>query len=188
MTACLCPWARYCVSIALLTWVHQRGICCGKYYNLSADKVCTWPVVPLGEAKWLWRFSRYRNDRQQRSVSCGKRHYTNADIIIRGLLLFKCHHSTTLQCAVFCHTHFSFFFRIILTEVFSHSPNLDKLGYKMARGCERVSWFFIFPQMRFWLISVINLKLYLFIKEQNTCMCTASAQLGYYTINYEVHG
>ena len=30
-----------------------------EYYNLSADKVCTWPVAPLGETKWLWRFSWY---------------------------------------------------------------------------------------------------------------------------------
>ena len=30
---------------------HQGGIRRGKYYNLSADKVCTWPVAPLGEAK-----------------------------------------------------------------------------------------------------------------------------------------
>ena len=49
---------------------------------LSADEVCTWPVAPLGEAKWLWRFSWYRNNRQQRCVSSGKRRYTNADIII----------------------------------------------------------------------------------------------------------
>ena len=49
--------------------------------HLSADEVCTWPVAPLGEAKWLWRFSWYRNNRQQRFVSSGKRCYTNADII-----------------------------------------------------------------------------------------------------------
>ena len=54
----------------------------GKYYNLSADKVRTWPVGPLGEAKWLWRFSWYRNNRQQRFVSSGNRCYKNADIII----------------------------------------------------------------------------------------------------------
>ena len=58
------------------------SIGCGKYYNLSADEVCTWPVAPLSEAKWLWRFSWYRNNRQQRFVSSGKRRYTNADIII----------------------------------------------------------------------------------------------------------
>ena len=28
-------------------------------YNQSADKVCTWPVAPLGKAKWLLRFSWY---------------------------------------------------------------------------------------------------------------------------------
>ena len=53
---CLYPWARYLVSIASLTWAHQGGISRGKYYNVSADKVCTWPVAPLGEAKWLWWF------------------------------------------------------------------------------------------------------------------------------------
>ena len=82
MPTCLCPWARYLVSIVSLTWAHQGGIGRGKYYNLSADEVCTWPVAPLGEAKWLWRFSWYRNNRQQRFVSSGKRRYTNADIII----------------------------------------------------------------------------------------------------------
>ena len=61
---------------------HQGGIGHGKYYNLRADKVCTWPVAPLGEATWLWRFSWYPNNRQQRFVSSGKRRYTNADIII----------------------------------------------------------------------------------------------------------
>ena len=65
-----------------MTWAHQGGIGRGKYYNLSADEVCTWPVAPLSEAKWLWRFSWYRNDRQQHFVSSGKRRYTNADIII----------------------------------------------------------------------------------------------------------
>ena len=65
-----------------MTWAHQGGIGRGKYYNLSADEVCTWPVAPLSEAKWLWRFSWYRNNRQQRFVSSGKRRYTNADIII----------------------------------------------------------------------------------------------------------
>ena len=39
------------VSIALLTWVHHGGIGHGKYYNLRTDKLCTWPVAPLGEAK-----------------------------------------------------------------------------------------------------------------------------------------
>ena len=72
----------YLVSIASLTWAYQGGIGRGKYYNLSANKVCTWPVAPLGEAKWLWRFPWYRNNRQQRFVSSGKRRYTNADIII----------------------------------------------------------------------------------------------------------
>ena len=52
MPTCLCPWVRYLVSIVLLTWTHQGGIGRGKYCNLSADKVCTWPVAPLGEAKW----------------------------------------------------------------------------------------------------------------------------------------
>ena len=60
----------------------SSGIGCGKYYNLSADKMCTWPVAPLGEAKWLWRFSCYRNNRQQRFISSGKKRHTNADIII----------------------------------------------------------------------------------------------------------
>ena len=84
---CLCPWARHLVSIASLTWAYQGGIGRGKYYNLSANKVCTWPVAPLGEAKWLWRFPWYRNNRQQRFVSSGKRRYTNADIIIYYYLL-----------------------------------------------------------------------------------------------------
>ena len=84
---CLCPWARYLVSIASLTWAYQGGIGRGKYYNLSANKVCTWPVAPLGEAKWLWRFPWYRNNRQQRFVSYGKRRYTNADIIIIIIIL-----------------------------------------------------------------------------------------------------
>ena len=53
---------------------------CGKYYNLSADKMFTWPVAPLGEAKWLWRFSWYRNNRKQHFASSGKRRHTNADI------------------------------------------------------------------------------------------------------------
>ena len=70
------------VSIASLTWAYQGGIGRGKYYNLSADKVCTWPVAPLGEAKWLWWFSWYRNNRQQCFVSTGKGRYVNADIII----------------------------------------------------------------------------------------------------------
>ena len=85
---CLCPWARYLVSIALLTWAYQGGIGRGKYYNLSANKVCTWPVAPLGEAKWLWRFPWYCNNRQQRFVSSGKRRYANADIIIIYLLFY----------------------------------------------------------------------------------------------------
>ena len=44
--------------------------------------MCTWPVAPLGEAKWLWRFSCFRNNRQQRFISSGKKRHTNADIII----------------------------------------------------------------------------------------------------------
>ena len=78
---CLCPWARYLILMASLTWAHQGGIGRGKYYNHSADKVCPWPTAPLGEVKWLWRFSWYSNNRQQRFVSSGKRCYTNADII-----------------------------------------------------------------------------------------------------------
>ena len=84
---CLYPWARYLVSTASFTWAHHGGIGLGKYYSLSADKVCTWPVAPLGEVKWLWRFSWYRNDRQQRFVSSGKRGYTNADYYYLLLLL-----------------------------------------------------------------------------------------------------
>ena len=72
-------WFLYIVSSASLTWAHQGGISRGKYYNLSADKVCTWPVAPLGKAKWLWRFSWYRNNKQQRFVSSVKRLCTNAD-------------------------------------------------------------------------------------------------------------
>ena len=49
-------WARYLVSIASLTWAHQGGIGRRKYYNLSTGKVCTRPIAPLGEGKWLWRF------------------------------------------------------------------------------------------------------------------------------------
>ena len=64
MPTCLCPWVRYLVSIASLTWAHQGSIGRGKCYNLSTDKVGTWPVAPLREAKWLWRFSWYRNNRQ----------------------------------------------------------------------------------------------------------------------------
>ena len=52
----MCPWARYLVSIASLTWAHQGGIGCGRYYNLSDDKVCTWPIAFLSEEKWLWQF------------------------------------------------------------------------------------------------------------------------------------
>ena len=74
--------ARYLVSIASLTWALQGGIGREKYDNLSADKVCFWPVAPLGEAKWLWWFPWYRNNRQQPIASPGKGHYTNADIII----------------------------------------------------------------------------------------------------------
>ena len=65
VSICLCSWARYLVLIASLTWVHQRGIGHGRYYNQPADKVCSWPVAPLGEAKWLWQFSWYRNYRQK---------------------------------------------------------------------------------------------------------------------------
>ena len=86
VSTCLYPWARYLVSIASSTRAHQGGIGRGKYYNLSVDEACTWSVAPFSEAKWLWRFSWYRNNRQQRFVSSGKRRYTNADIIL--LLLF----------------------------------------------------------------------------------------------------
>ena len=80
---CLCPWARYLVSIASLTWAHQGGIGRGKYYNLSADKVCSWPVAPLGEARWLWRFSYDTIIIGSRALyPLAKRRYTNADIII----------------------------------------------------------------------------------------------------------
>ena len=69
--------------------MHQGGIGCGKYYNLSADKVCTWPVAPLGEVKWLWQISWYCNSRQQHFVSSGKKRYTNAVIIIIIILCYK---------------------------------------------------------------------------------------------------
>ena len=48
-----------------------------------------WPVAALGEAKWLWRFSWYRNNRQQRFVSSGKRRYTNADVIIIIIIIIR---------------------------------------------------------------------------------------------------
>ena len=69
------PWARYLVSIASLTWAYQGGIGRGKYYNVSPDNLCTWPVASLGKAKWLWRFSWYRTNRQQCFVSSGKRRF-----------------------------------------------------------------------------------------------------------------
>ena len=63
--ACLCPWARYYVSIASLSWAHQEDFGHWKYYNLSVDMVCTWPMATLKnsftgsmlEAIWMWRFS-----------------------------------------------------------------------------------------------------------------------------------
>ena len=128
MSTCLCPWARYLISIASLTWAHQGGIGCEKYYNLSADKVCTWPVAPLVEAKWLWRFSWYHNNMQQHFVSSGKRCYTNADIImlllldekcVQILLLLRASHPNLLASLLNDPPFFSFLFLFFFFLVFS---------------------------------------------------------------------
>ena len=83
--SCLCPWARYVISIYFVGWGYKEGVDWRKYCNLSADRMCASPVVPLDEAKWPWRFFWHRNNdnRQQRFVSFSKWRYTNTDYTLK---------------------------------------------------------------------------------------------------------
>ena len=82
--ACLCPWARS--QFASLTRAYLVPVDCGEYYNLSADRACTWPVA--NHCRWSkmivtisWRGNNIGNS----ACILRQRRYTNADIIITSM-------------------------------------------------------------------------------------------------------
>ena len=80
--ACLYPWARCLISIALLTRAYLGPVVCGECYNLSADGACAWPAANRPRwSKMIVVISWRGNDNGQQRFDLMEMRYINPIII-----------------------------------------------------------------------------------------------------------